>query len=525
MFDFLPQSRLCLSQAGVYSSGGPTPPASPPGYGQVYNTGAQTINNGNTITFDSNGPLLNISHVAGSDTITINATGTYMVTWVVSAQGDGGAYTLLQNGVAVPTLSFVTDPGNGESVGNGIVNASSGDTIQLRNNTGLILALQTQAGFVNASITFEKMISSGASSGTNTLVGNVGSATQAGGIINVVTSDTTALFTGAGNTLTLDFALSNLGIGSSYPSLTVGVQNTSVGDLALHSISSGISNTAMGYNALALLSTGQSNVAIGEGAGSGLTTQNHNTAVGTNALEVAGCADATAIGSNALVSLISGNQNTAIGSGALSALATGDNNIACGFDAGINYTTNESSNLIINHAGVALENNTIRIGTTGGGAGQQNRCFIAGIDGVNVGSVLRVVTEASDQLGTAVLTAGANITLTAGANTITIAANTGSETVNYTSVNHAASPYTVLAADYYIGADVSAGVITIRLPDAPATGRVFVVKDKAGLSATSNITVTTVSGADLIDGFTTFTLNNNYQAASFIWNGSAYEIW
>ena len=122
------------------------------------------------------------------------------------------------------------------------------------------------------------------------------------------------------------------------------------------------------------------------------------------------------------------------------------------------------------------------------------------------------------------LTAGANITITNGAGSITIAANSGSETVAYTGVNHAASPYTVLAADYYISADVTAGVISILLPNAPATGRTFIVKDKVGLAATSNITVTTVGGAVNIDGATTFVMNTAYQSCELIFNGTSYEI-
>lgn len=123
------------------------------------------------------------------------------------------------------------------------------------------------------------------------------------------------------------------------------------------------------------------------------------------------------------------------------------------------------------------------------------------------------------------LLAGANITLTSSSSGLTIAANSGSETVAYTGVNHAASPYTVLVSDYYISADVTAGVITINLPNAPATGRTFVVKDKVGLSGTSNITVTTVGGAVNIDGATTFVMNTAYESVELVFNGTSYEIY
>jgi len=125
----------------------------------------------------------------------------------------------------------------------------------------------------------------------------------------------------------------------------------------------------------------------------------------------------------------------------------------------------------------------------------------------------------------ATITAGNNITVTNGAGSITIAANGGAQVVNYTGVNHAASPYTVLATDYYISADVTGGVISILLPNAPSTGRIFVIKDKVGLAATSNITVTTVGGAVNIDGATSFVMNTAYESIQLIFNGTSYEVY
>ena len=94
----------------------------------------------------------------------------------------------------------------------------------------------------------------------------------------------------------------------------------------------------------------------------------------------------------------------------------------------------------------------------------------------------------------------------------------------YTGINHASSPYTVLSTDYYISADVTGGVITVKLPNAPSTGRTFVIKDKVGLSATSNITITTVGGTVTIDGSTSFVMNSAYEAVSVLFDGSNYEV-
>lgn len=274
--------------------------------------------------------------------------------------------------------------------------------------------------------------------------------------------------------------------------------------------------TGIGFEALMSINTSSSisNTAVGAGALTMATATSDNTAIGAEAL-----AEYTAAIGGA-----SAGSNVAIGASAAATLTTGENNIIIGTGAGSAYTTSESSNILIGNAGINGESNTIRIGVSGSLGGEQNRCFIAGIDGVNVGSTATIVTETSDQLGTAVLTAGANITITPGANTITIAAATSSVTAHYTGVNHAASPYTVLSTDYYISADVTAGVITILLPNAPTTGRVFVVKDKVGLAATSNITVTTVGGAVTIDGATSFVMNTAYESVQLIFNGTSYEI-
>jgi hypothetical protein len=123
----------------------------------------------------------------------------------------------------------------------------------------------------------------------------------------------------------------------------------------------------------------------------------------------------------------------------------------------------------------------------------------------------------------ATITAGTGVTVTNGAGTITIAAS-GTTNLTYTGVNHAASPYTVLTTDEYISADVTAGVISILLPNGPATGRVYIVKDKVGLAGTSNITVTTVGGAVNIDGATTFVMNTAYESCQVIFNGTSYEV-
>jgi hypothetical protein len=96
---------------------------------------------------------------------------------------------------------------------------------------------------------------------------------------------------------------------------------------------------------------------------------------------------------------------------------------------------------------------------------------------------------------------------------------------NYTQINHASSPYTVTATDYYISADPTAGVISVLLPNAPTLYRRFVIKDRTGQASVNNISVTTVGGSVTIDGQTTYTIAGNFGSIQLLFNGTSYEVW
>lgn len=282
-----------------------------------------------------------------------------------------------------------------------------------------------------------------------------------------------------------------------------------IADNATFHAGSSVSFSGSGNSVLLNVSDSRFNTIIGKGSGSATLVANENVVLGAfSGLALIAAGGNTVVGSSSLQSLTNGNNNTIIGSGAAP-----------------NYIGNESSNIIIGHSidGVNGESNTLRIGNgSGTGAGALSRCFIAGINGVNVGSVATVVTENANQLGTAALTAGTGITITPGANTITIA-STGSLNLAYTNVN--TPSYTVLSTDDYLSVDCSGGAKTVRLPDAATSGRTFVIKDRTGSAATNNITVTTVGGAVNIDGATSFVMNTAYQSISIMGNGTSYEIY
>lgn len=245
----------------------------------------------------------------------------------------------------------------------------------------------------------------------------------------------------------------------------------------------------------------------------------NNTFVGSNAGNYTlSSANNVGLGTASLRTLGAGGNNTAIGAATLSSLTNGSNNIAIGNTAGNTYTTNESNNILIGSAGVVADSATTRIGTNG----TQTKFFAAGIDSVNVGSTANVVTEVGNQLGTAVITAGTGVSITTGANTITISAS-GTTTFNVTSVS--SSPYVVAATDDFLAVNSSGGAIQINLPNAPATGRVYIIKDSTGSAFTHNITVTTVGGSVNIDGATSYVMNTNYSAINVLFDGTAYEIW
>ncbi len=262
----------------------------------------------------------------------------------------------------------------------------------------------------------------GGSTSVLTLTGNSGVATPSGGNINVITANTTVRFVGSGATLTQDFGLGNLVLGSSLPVLTSGTENVGVGNgilgtltsgtrnvgiggSALDAITTGTQNIAIGWNAGTALTQGGSNVLIGPVCGSALTTGLNNTAVGQGALNqyTAGAANLggnCAFGVQALSAVTTGTLNTGVGFNSLAGIQTGLQNTALGNQSGNAHTLADSSNIDIGNFGTLGDSNTIRIGTQGSGAGQQNRTFISGIVGVTTSNSQTVtINSSTGQLG------------------------------------------------------------------------------------------------------------------------------
>ncbi len=232
--------------------------------------------------------------------------------------------------------------------------------------------------------------SGGGGGGTpiETINGNVGSATGSSVSIKVNQASLPAYFSGS----TVNFYASG---STDQLSFTDNLDNTGIGYLALSSLAgSGGSNTALGFASLNAVTSGDNNTGVGADSGMVLNTGESNS--------LFGYASGLAI--------TSGNSNTLIGVASANRLVSGSYNIIVGSStnaplpfttaAGYNYTTNESSNIIIGNQGVTGDSNILRIGMSGSGNGQQNKCFISAINGITVATADQlVVVNGSDQVG------------------------------------------------------------------------------------------------------------------------------
>lgn len=177
-------------------------------------------------------------------------------------------------------------------------------------------------------------------------------------------------------------------------------------------------NTIIGNGSGNLTLTGASSTGLGKSVLPALTTGNNNVAIGDHSMFSAlATTETVAIGSSSGRSLINGGQNTfvghasgtgalnasrcvAIGFQALDSIVSATDTIAIGNLSGSAYSANESSNIIIGNIGVASENNTIRIGTQGAGAGEQNAVYMAGVYQAAVGGTNEfVIVDNTGKLG------------------------------------------------------------------------------------------------------------------------------
>lgn len=298
--------------------------------------------------------------------------------------------------------------------------------------------------------------------------GDTGSATPSGGIINFVAGGLTlpptsilnsgGVFTASGSTIDLTFNYLNM------PDTTASGKGIIylAQDRFLHNYcaTSGF-NTFVGETAGNLtMTTASGNTGVGLSALLRLTVGTNNTAVGQAALVNADSVGCTGIGYLAGSANTTGSFNTALGWTALQNLTTGLHNTAIGVDSsngsGSNLTSNENYNLLLNNQGVTGESNAIRIGNSVNSFFSGGKTYIFGIYGNPVPNPstnsLVVIDGTSNQIGYLglatngqipigstggapvlnTITPGSGISITNGANSITIASTVvgGIQTIN-----------------------------------------------------------------------------------------------
>ena len=203
---------------------------------------------------------------------------------------------------------------------------------------------------------------------------------------------------------------------------TTAFGNTFVGSQAGYVTTTGGANTFLGNQAGVSNTTGYTNVFTGSGAGQSNTTGN------TNVFDGAAAGNANTIGyDNVFVgtysggSNISGIDNIFAGTSAGSFNTTGSQNVFSGAYAGYNNTTGSQNIFVGYYTGVenttgssdiyiategpvsGTESNTIRIGSQGISAGQQNTAYMAGIYGSSVdGNGIPAYVDDNGKLGTVV---------------------------------------------------------------------------------------------------------------------------
>lgn len=221
-----------------------------------------------------------------------------------------------------------------------------------------------------------------------TITGNTGGAqTPSGGNFNIVTANTTVKFVGTAATLTQDFGLTNLLVGTPGTAAS-GSSNVSLGLDALDILSTGSFNSCIGKDSAKLLTTGSNNTFIGALVGNRATTGSYNTVLGSQSFT-----NYTASGS-------SPDGNVVVGGSAATSLSTGRYNCILGHASGNTISGADSSNILILNPGVSGQSNAVKIGTQGSGLGQQNKCYIAGITGVTTtSSKLVTINSSTTEMG------------------------------------------------------------------------------------------------------------------------------
>jgi len=389
------------------------------------------------MNISADGAVSILNTVAGNIALTVNATAT-------------GGVEVQQNAAANAGMRIYTSLGNINGPRFEMLKSRSGGNVVANDNIGQFVAYGYQTGYQYAAQIVFKAESVAASRVSGAISFWTNSTASANAVRLNISADGNVTISNPASGV----ALTIVGGGET---ITAGNLLLSAGNVNIPATTSAVGQYQIAGQT-ALHAYGTNNIFAGASCGNFTGSGTVNTAVGQGSF----------------FSFTTGSQNTLVGHGTGQSITTGNYNVGLGYWSAIN-TGAGNSNICINNFG-AVESNTLRIGSaTGAGNQQLNRAFICGIDGVNVGSVAKVVTMASDQLGTATITAGTGILVTPTANTITISTTNGISWVEVTVTTQA------MAVDTgYIANNVA--LVTLTLPTVAVVGdRVRVAGKGAGL--------------------------------------------
>ena len=211
------------------------------------------------------------------------------------------------------------------------------------------------------------------------------------------------------------------------------------------------------------------------------------------------------IGGGLFQSLTTGSSNQGLGISAFTSLTTGNFNVGIGDSVGSNYTSSESSNILLNNLGTPGESNTLRIGAGTGTDDQMlSEAFISGINGNTIVSpVMVVIDPTTDQLGTQSIPVPGLITWTDEAISFNALVNNG----------------------YF-----TTGTLTVTLPASPTQGQFVVIYVDSALITTIQANtgqfirisnqITSVSAGTISSTKQGDCLSLVYRSASSTWNST-----
>ncbi|MEP7103144.1 MAG: collagen-like protein [Candidatus Dojkabacteria bacterium] len=103
-------------------------------YGYIYNTGAQSVAIDAPILFSSSGPMVGVTHTAGTSTITITNAGVYSINFSVSG-AEANQFTVYINGTPSPTTTYGSAAGIQQNNGQAILILGAGDVLTVVNHS------------------------------------------------------------------------------------------------------------------------------------------------------------------------------------------------------------------------------------------------------------------------------------------------------------------------------------------------------------------------------------------------------